>query len=148
MHWYVDFVGRQHAFHTGGGQNGNMEAFFFFSTSKQYEYYSDFQVCNEVMGRKMLFFGTFDFLSRAVNTGTCMDRHGNNGNVWTATLQDKPGTSLTLELCAAPTGNIPFTVSAIGQFNYQNFERTVEFFGYYPGLPSAQYFLLPEECTS
>ena len=144
--WYVDFVGRQHSFRTTDPNFGAMGIYRYYNTSRQYEFYVDSGFCDEQMNMRMFFFGTFDFLSRAKATGNCADRHGNQGIVWTATIMDKPGMNLQLDLCAAPSGNIPFMVTMMGQFNYQSISRTVEFFGYYPGVPAPQYFQLPQQC--
>jgi len=144
--WYVDFVGRQHAFHTNLPRGGPMQVYRFFNKSQQFEFYPNLHYCDEQMGIRFPFFGTFDFLSRASMTGQCEDRNGNQGMLWVASILDKPGTSFELELCASPDNKIPYFLDARGQFNFQNWEREVQFFGYYPGVPAASYFQLPPVC--
>jgi len=146
--WYVDFVGRQHAFRTTLDRRGPLQVYRYFNKSQQFEFFPQHRICNEQMGMKMPFFGTFDFLSRAVMTGQCEDRNGNQGNLWLANILDKPGTSFQISLCASPDNTIPFFIDARGQFNFQNWERLIQFFGYYPGLPAPSYFALPQACVS
>jgi len=60
-----------------------MQIYRYYNLSKQYEFYVNSGFCNEQMGMRLPFFGTFDFLAKASNTGNCADRHGNNGLMWT-----------------------------------------------------------------
>lgn len=92
-----------------------------------YEYYTQSTFCQEQMGMKMPFWGTdsflllplllltglplgtFDFLSRAANTGNCQDRHGNQGLLWTAYFRDQPGQNfeMSMILLATPLSFFP-----------------------------------------